>query len=70
MALLMIHLSTLPSGLFPAEDIQEEITGTLSNEDQLFLYSLREKLDEAIKDPQPETISRILEYSSGFKTTD
>lgn len=62
----MIHFSTLPSGLFPAEEMEYPLSETLTNEDERFFNSLKARLNESMKEPRPETIERIMDYSSRF----
>lgn len=63
----MIQFSTLMSGLYPAEELRIESPDTLSAEDENFYTSIRPKLDEALRDPQAESIKKIMEYSSRFR---
>lgn len=62
----MIHFSTLPSGLFPAEEMEYPLPETLTHEDERFFNSLKTRLNDSMKDPHPETVQRIMDYSSRF----
>lgn len=65
----MIHFSTLPSGLYPAEEMQDETVYGLSENDELFFHSLQPELDRELKAPPTEIITRILEYSTEYKAS-
>ncbi len=66
----MIPFSTLPSGLFPAEEIQSDTLFRLTDEDETFFRSIQEKLNKELKEPQKETVKYILQYSLEFKVKD
>lgn len=59
----MIHFSTLPSGLYPAEQMQEEVINGLSEQDESFFHSLKKNLDAELRSPREEAVERIFEYS-------
>ncbi|WP_374166821.1 hypothetical protein [Arcticibacter sp. MXS-1] len=60
----MIQFSTLPSGLFAAEDLDLDYYSTLSQEDEAFYKSLKKDLDNLSKEPQTDTIQKLLSYSA------
>ena len=64
----MIHFSTLPSGLYPAEtdDYQIDTSTDLSKEDQAFLAVVRARLNKEMKEPSAETVAKILLYSASL----
>jgi len=63
----MIQLSTLSSGLYAAEDFDNEVYENLDETDLLFYQTIKKNLDQELKDPSPESILFIKAYSQTLR---
>ena len=63
----MIQFSTLSSGLYAADDFDNEVSENLDEKDLLFYQVIKKDLNKELKDPSPESILFIKAYSLSLR---